>query len=278
MKNTVLELQNVNIGYATKTVVKEASAKIYEGELVGIIGCNGAGKSTFLKSLRGLLPLKSGEVLIKGKKLTDYKEKELALTIAYLQQNIELDFDYSCKEIVLTGRYAHKKWWENESKADEELANLCLEYTGTLDLADRPINELSGGQRQRVLIAKILAQQTPIIFLDEPTTGLDIVYQEEIFRFAKSLTEAGKTVLMVVHELNLASRYCNRLMLIGEGRVIADANPEQVITEENLRMSYHSRLSVDYNRETGYIEISAKPEVRDLEHKRLLLKQILART
>ena len=122
-----------------------------------------------------------------------------------MQQSVEVGFGYTGKDIVLAGRYPYMKWWKGESIADEELALKCMEYTGTRELAERPVNEVSGGQKQRILLAKVLAQQTPILFLDEPTTGLDMVYQEEIFRFSKSLTEMGKTILMVVHELNLAA-------------------------------------------------------------------------
>lgn len=275
MAQEVLELKNLCLGYGAKTIIKNVNAKISQGELVGIIGCNGAGKSTFLKSLRGLLPLQSGQVLYYGKDLHSYTDREMALQVAYLQQQVSLSFGYSCLEVVLTGRYPHKKWWQEENGKDKELALACLEYTGTLDLADRPFNELSGGQKQRVLVAKILAQQTPIVFLDEPTTGLDIVYQEEIYRFAKSLAEAGKTVLMVVHELNLAAKYCTRLMLIGESRIIADGKPSQVLTESNLRRSYHSSLSISYNKETGNVEISSKPDCKELETKRKLLYKVL---
>lgn len=270
-----LELKDLSLGYENKVVVEKLNASIKPGELVGIIGCNGAGKSTLLKSLRGLLPPKSGEVLINGRALSTYKEKELALTIAYLQQQLSLSFDYTCLEIVLTGRYPHKKWWENEDGKDEELARACLEYTGTLELAERPINELSGGQRQRVLVAKILAQETPIVFLDEPTTGLDMVYQEEIFRFAKALAEAGKTVLMVVHELNLAARYCTRLMLIGQGCLLADGEPEKVLKEEILKEAYQSSLKVSHNPETGGVEICTQPSAEELEKKQRLLEKIL---
>lgn len=275
MAQEVLELKNLCLGYGEKTILKNVNAKISQGELVGIIGCNGAGKSTFLKSLRGLLPLQSGQVLYYGKDLHSYTDREMALQVAYLQQQVSLSFGYSCLEVVLTGRYPHKKWWQEENGKDKELALACLEYTGTLDLADRPFNELSGGQKQRVLVAKILAQQTPIVFLDEPTTGLDIVYQEEIYRFAKSLAEAGKTVLMVVHELNLAAKYCTRLMLIGESRIIADGKPSQVLTESNLKRSYHSSLSISYNKETGNVEISSKPDCKELETKRKLLYKVL---
>lgn len=276
MAQKVIELKNLNIGYGTKQIVQNVNVALHAGELVGIIGCNGAGKSTLLKSIRGLLPLQSGEVTYFGKKLQDYEDKELALMVAYLQQQISLSFGYTCLEMVLAGRYPHKKWWQEENDADEELAKACLEYTGTLDLADRQFNELSGGQKQRVLVAKILAQQTPVIFLDEPTTGLDMVYQEEIFRFAKALAEKGKTVLMVVHELNLAAKYCSRVMLLGNKTILAQGSPDEVFTEENLSEAYHCRIKVDKNPLTNNLEITAVPAQESLEYKQKLLEKISA--
>ena len=241
----VLQVEKLQIGYGSRCVLKEASFSIGKGEIVGIIGCNGAGKSTLLKTIRGLLPKQGGSVSYFDKPLEEYQDKELATKIAYLQQHVELGFGYTGKDIVMAGRYPYMKWWERESEADEKLALACMAYTGTADLADRPINEVSGGQKQRILIAKVLAQQTPIIFLDEPTTGLDMVYQEEIFRFAKALAGQGKTVLMVVHELNLASKYCSRILLLGEGTLLADGAPQAVFTEELLSRAYKADICVE---------------------------------
>ena len=197
--DAVIQVEKLTIGYGTRSVLKDVSFALGKGEIVGIIGCNGAGKSTLLKTIRGMLPKQSGTVSYFGKALEAYTDKELAMKIAYLQQHVEVGFGYTGKDIVMAGRYPYMKWWERESNEDEKLALACMDYTGTVDLADRPVTEVSGGQKQRILIAKVLAQQTPIIFLDEPTTGLDMVYQEEIFRFAKALATKGKTVLMVVH-------------------------------------------------------------------------------
>ena len=173
------------------------------------------------------------------------------------------------------GRYPYMKWWKGESIADEELALKCMEYTGTRELAERPVNEVSGGQKQRILLAKVLAQQTPILFLDEPTTGLDMVYQEEIFRFSKSLTEMGKTILMVVHELNLAAKYCSRIILLGDGTVIADGKPDDVFTETVLSKAYHAPVRVIRSHNTNeIIEISTKEDSSRYQRDRELLELI----
>ena len=275
MTETIIELKNLSIGYGNKSVLQDVNAKINKGEIVGIIGCNGAGKSTLLKTIRGLLSKQSGDILYFGRNLESFAEKELAREVAYLQQSVEVGFGYTGKDIVLAGRYPYMKWWKGESIADEELALKCMEYTGTRELAERPVNEVSGGQKQRILLAKVLAQQTPILFLDEPTTGLDMVYQEEIFRFSKSLTEMGKTILMVVHELNLAAKYCSRIILLGDGTVIADGKPDDVFTETVLSKAYHAPVRVIRSHNTNeIIEISTKEDSSRYQRDRELLELI----
>ena len=274
MSEAVIQVAQLNIGYGTRCVLKEASFSIGKGEIVGIIGCNGAGKSTLLKTIRGLLPKQGDSVSYFGKPLEEYQDKELATKIAYLQQHVELGFGYTGKDIVMAGRYPYMKWWERESEADEKLALACMAYTGTADLADRPINEVSGGQKQRILIAKVLAQQTPIIFLDEPTTGLDMVYQEEIFRFAKALAGQGKTVLMVVHELNLASKYCSRILLLGEGTLLADGAPQIVFTEELLSRAYKADICVERDEVNHNLHITTRMSQEAKNREAALLQRI----
>lgn len=261
MEQEVIKVEGLGLGYGPKKVLENVSATIHEGELVGIIGCNGAGKSTFLKTIRGMLPKQAGQVYYFGKPLEDYKDKELAKKVAYLQQNVQVGFGYTAMDIVLAGRYPYKEWWQNDNEEDKLLAMKCLEYTGTADLAERPLTEMSGGQKQRILLAKVLAQQTPILFLDEPTTGLDMVYKEEIFRFAKALAEKRKTVLMVVHELDLAAKYCSRILLLGKGGMLADGKPEEVFTENLLGEAYNADIVVNKNPENGNLEITTRDTI-----------------
>ena len=266
-QETVLQIRNLTIGYEENIIISGIDAEIKTGELIGIIGRNGAGKSTLLKTIRGLLPAKKGEVLYFGQPMQAYGEKELARRVAYLQQNVETGFGYTGLDIVLTGRYPYMKWWESEKDDDKELARDCMSYTGTLDLAERPVTEVSGGQKQRILLAKVLAQQTPLLFLDEPTTGLDMVYREEIFRFARELANMGKTILMVVHELDLAAAYCSRIFLLGEGKLLADGTPGQVLTESLLSRAYEADISVEKNPKNGRLEITTRenPEAKQKE-------------
>ena len=266
-QETVLQIRDLTIGYEENIIISGIDAEIKTGELIGIIGRNGAGKSTLLKTIRGLLPAKKGEVLYFGQPMQAYGEKELARRVAYLQQNVETGFGYTGLDIVLTGRYPYMKWWESEKDEDKELARDCMSYTGTLDLAERPVTEVSGGQKQRILLAKVLAQQTPLLFLDEPTTGLDMVYREEIFRFARELANMGKTILMVVHELDLAAAYCSRIFLLGEGKLLADGTPGQVFTEHLLSRAYEADISVEKNPKNGRLEITTRenPEAKRKE-------------
>lgn len=269
---TIIQVNDVTVGYDRgERVLHDLNFSIQAGDFVGIIGKNGAGKSTLLKSMRGFLPLDKGEILLADRRVQDYSQRELARKIAYLQQQVELTFDYTVRDMVMAGRYPYKKWWQQQGYEDDRIIEACMKYTDVLDMADRPIRALSGGQRQRVLLAKVLAQQTPVLFLDEPAAGLDLFYQEQIFRFCRELSARGKTVVMVVHELNLADRYCSRLMLLKQGNVLADAAPQQVLTDELLSAGYGTAIHARRNLETGHADIyteelpltSAKRELLD---------------
>ncbi|MGM9539662.1 ABC transporter ATP-binding protein [Anaerovibrio sp.] len=275
MNNAIIQVENITAGYHEQNpILEDVSFNISRGEFVGIIGKNGAGKSTLLKSMRGFLPVWSGRVMLAAKTVGDYQERELARKIAYLQQQVELTFDYTARDIVMAGRYPYRKWWQQQSDEDRKIVAACMEYTGVLEMADKPIRALSGGQRQRVLLSKVLAQQTPVLFLDEPAAGLDLFYQEEIFRFCQELCHRGKTVVMVVHELNLAARYCSRLLLARKGRIIADDVPEKVLTRELLTAGYGVPIEAGRNPETGHADIYTVPEPMD-EAKRQLLATII---
>lgn len=274
MSEAVLRVNHLSIGYGSRCVISDASFTIGKGELVGIIGCNGAGKSTLLKTIRGMLPKQSGEVLFFDKPMEEYTDRDLAREVAYLQQQVEVGFGYTGQDIVMAGRYPYLKWWERESEDDKRLALDCMEYTGTRELAEKPVTEVSGGQKQRILLAKVLAQQTPVLFLDEPTTGLDMVYQEEIFRFARELALMGKTVLMVVHELNLAAKYCSRILLLGEGKLLADDTPERVFTGALLSRAYAADIAVSRNPLNNNLEITTRVDEASKEKDAALLKKI----
>jgi len=266
----VVEAKDISAGYMKQPVLDKVSFAINKGEIVGLIGPNGAGKSTLLKTMRGFLPVRTGFVKIYGRNVQELTTLDFACQAAYLQQYVEIAFGYKTKEIVLAGRYPHLKWWQKESAADWEIVRACMEYTGVWDLADKTMHAISGGQRQRVLLAKVLAQQTPILFLDEPTTGLDVFYQEEIFRLCQNICHVGKTVMMVVHELALAARFCSRIILVGKGGVIANGMADEVLTEKNLSQAYGVTVKVVKNPLTGNIEVFTVHEDRAVSMERLL--------
>ena len=270
LNNCVLEAKGLCAGYGEKKVVLDkVDFKAYSGEMIGLIGRNGAGKSTLLKTLRGIIPPLSGEIYLKGKSVKEYTNRDFACEVAYLQQTMEVSFGYTTREIVMAGRYPRLKWWEKEGPEDERVVDACMAYTGVDNLKDASMHAVSGGQRQRVLLAKVLAQQTPLLFLDEPATGLDVFYQEEIFRFCRELCAAGKTVLMVVHELSLAARFCTRLMLVGKNRILADGKATEVLTPANLTEAYDVPVSVVTNPLTGNMDVYTEPK-EDADRKKLL--------
>ncbi len=256
----MIRADEVYAGYNGKVILENVSFSVGEGEIVGLIGPNGAGKSTLLKTLRGILPILSGTAMLMGDDINALAAKDFARRAAYLQQHVEMTFDYTARDIVLAGRYPYLSWWSQEKAHDLAIAEACMAYTGVSDLADSPLHAMSGGQRQRVLLAKVLAQQTPVLFLDEPATGLDIIYQEEIFRFCRELCTAGKTVLLVAHELSLAARFCSRLLLIGRGTLLADGRPQEVLTDELLSQAYGAPVRVVENPLTHHAEVYTEPQ------------------
>jgi len=257
---SVLAVREVSAGYDGAAVLSRVSFSAGRGEFVGLVGPNGAGKSTLLRTLAGLLPPVAGGrdgICLMGHALSAFSPKARARCLAFLPQAADTPFLYTVREIVLSGRYPYLSWWRQESQADREAAEAAMRRTGVDALADRPYAELSGGQKQRVRLAKVLAQDTPLLLLDEPATGLDLYYQEELFSFCRSLAEAGRTVLMVVHELPLAYRFCSRVLLLGGGQVIADGVPDGVLTEGHLTRAYEHPIYRAIVPQTGHAEFYA---------------------
>ena len=271
---TVITVNDLSAGYQNKSILNNVSFSVKRGEMIGIIGPNGAGKSTLLKTIRGLLPKQKGSIVLFETDIDALSERDFARNVAYLQQHVDVSFGYTGKELVMAGRYPYLEWWQGESADDETIVRQCMEYTGVWDLADTSVEQVSGGQKQRILLAKVLAQKTPILFLDEPTTGLDIVYQEEIFRFCETLCKAGKTVIMVAHELNLAAKFCNRLLLVANGGILADGSPEEVLDAGHLSIASNVPVKVIKNPNSGGIEITTLPSRAEEERKELLIKVI----
>ncbi|MCI1824173.1 MAG: ABC transporter ATP-binding protein [Megasphaera sp.] len=255
----VLYIHALSAGYGTRTVLRNIDLTVRRGDIIGIIGPNGAGKSTLLKTIRGFLPIRRGIVELCGTPIGKLSTGTFAQQAAYLKQHESWLPGYTARDVVTTGRYPHLHWWQQESGRDRRIVDACMQYTGVLQDADRDMLTLSGGQQQRVLLAKILAQQTPLLLLDEPTAGLDAFYQEEILRLCRVLCARGRTVILVAHELALAARFCTKLILLGAGMAAAIGKPAEVLTEENLSAVYGMPIAVRQNNTTGHLDIYSAP-------------------
>ena len=240
-----LEMQNVSLGYDRKLVLRDISLKIMPGEMVGLIGPNGCGKSTIIKALSYVIHPYSGKVFIDGKELARIPRKELARLVGVVPQMPLLPNTFTAFEVVLMGRNPHLGLFQYEGPKEMAIAWEAMAKTATHTLAERRINELSGGEIQGLLIARVLTQATKAILLDEPTANLDIGRQVEILDLIKRLCrEDSLAVLVALHDLNLAAQYCDRLLLLDKGQVCAEGAPGEVITEHNIREVYGAESCV----------------------------------
>jgi iron complex transport system ATP-binding protein len=248
----MLEARAITVGYEGTPVLREISLAAAPGRFLGLVGPNGSGKSTLVRALSRVLPPQQGQVLLDGRDLYRLPAREVARRLAVVAQDNAVHFDFLVRDVVLMGRAPHLSRFGVEGSADYAIARDCMAATNTLAFADRPITALSGGERQRCMIARALAQQPQVLLLDEPTAHLDISYQIEILDLARRLTaEKGLATLVVLHDLNLASQYCDQLVLVAEGRVVAAGTPAEVVTEEHIRHAYGAEVQVRLHPATG---------------------------
>jgi len=234
-----IELQNVTLGYRHHAVLHDVIFHVGPGEMVGLIGPNGSGKSTIIRALTRIIAPSTGRILVDGRDIATVARHDLARMIGVVPQLPLLPSAFTGFEIVLMGRNPHLGLFDREGSADLEIAWRAMEMTATRDLARRSVGELSGGQIQCLLIARALAQETKAILLDEPTANLDIGRQIEILDLIKKLCrEKDLAVLAAVHDLNLASQYCDRLVLINEGTIFKQGTPSEVLTAPNIEQVY----------------------------------------
>ncbi|WP_413700434.1 ABC transporter ATP-binding protein [Psychromonas sp. KJ10-10] len=241
--SVTLQCKDLQFSFSKNPQLADINLSFQEGEFVGLIGANGAGKSTLLQLLLGLLKADSGEVLLHGENIDRIKRREIAKQLAFVPQSIELPFAFTVQQLVAMGRNPYLGAFELETKQDKILIEQAMQQTDIMHLQNRHVNTLSGGEKQRVIIARALAQQSPTILLDEPIASLDICHQLTTLQLIKSLTQSGKTAITALHDLNLATRYCDRLILIGKRQdgittILCDGTPEQVITAENLKTNF----------------------------------------
>ncbi|MFG1694611.1 ABC transporter ATP-binding protein [Nonomuraea sp. NPDC049309] len=219
-------------------VLHDVELAVPPGRIVGLVGPNGAGKSTLLRTIAGLHRPSRGRVLLAGRPVHGRRPRELARDVAYLPQDITLPFPFTAYQVTLMGRHPHLGRFARESAADHRTAQRAMAATGTAHLAGRSVARLSGGERQLVLLAKALAQDAPVLLADEPVSALDLRHQLEVLRLLRGCAGAGRTVLVVLHDLNLAARYCTELALLSGGRVIAAGPPAAVLTPDHLATAY----------------------------------------
>jgi len=256
-----LEMEKVTLGYNHHPVMEGISFRALPGELVGLIGPNGCGKSTIIKALSHVINAQSGKVLVDRRNIAAIPRKELACLIGVVPQLPLLPSTFTAFEIVLMGRNPHMGLFQSEGRRDWEMAWDAMEKTGTEELANRHINELSGGEIQCVLIARVLVQETKAILLDEPTANLDIGRQVEILDLIKQLcTDNNMTVLAALHDLNLAVQYCDRLFLINESHIHAEGTPAEVITARNIREVYGTENCVYTHPVNGLPTVLLSPD------------------
>lgn len=228
-----LRADELNLGYGEEPVVADLSVAVPTGRITVIVGANACGKSTLLRGLARLLSPQSGTVYLDGKDIHALPTKTVATQLALLPQSPTAPDGIRVADLVGRGRYPHQGWFRRWSATDDEAVAQALEATGTLDVAERPVDELSGGQRQRVWIAMALAQQTGLLLLDEPTTFLDVSHQVELLDLLTDLNRReGTTIVLVLHELNLACRYADHLIAMKNGQIIAEGPASTAVTEE----------------------------------------------
>jgi iron complex transport system ATP-binding protein len=252
---SMLELININFNYGGRRVLDSLNFSISSDEFVAIIGPNGAGKSTLMKIIDGILPA-PGQILLANKMITAYTRKQLARLIAYLPQDTEFTFAYTVDEVVRMGRYPHVKGIGYYSPTDEQVIDRVMSLLEVQDFRDRNFNELSGGERQRVLIASALAQEPKILLLDEPTAALDLHHQIAIYQILKTQQiRENLTVILVTHDINLAAQYCNRMVLLFQGKIISDGKPDEVLKFKVLQNTFGVKVYIDINPITNSIYI-----------------------
>ncbi len=263
MTELVFSARNISFAYNSTAVLHDVSADVQSGEMVGIIGPNGAGKTTFLRLLSGYLIPVSGTVELFGKGLHTYEKRALARLVATLPQTISTIFPYTAEEFILMGRYPHFDKRLGYGRAETQVVRDVMERMGISHLNGRIVSTLSEGERQKVYLAQCIAQNPKVLLLDEPVSHLDIRHQMQTLELLAGLNERGLTILMILHDLNLASEFCSRILLLSQGKVFADGAPVDTLTYQHIEEAYGTVVVVRTN------PLSGKPLVLPVAKKYL---------
>ncbi|MDD7738644.1 MAG: ABC transporter ATP-binding protein [Fusicatenibacter sp.] len=251
-----LKVKDLQYGVVDLNILNGIDAVVDNGEFVGMIGPNGCGKSTMLKCVYRALTPDGGDIELDGRSIRAFSNRELAREMSVMIQENHVEFDMTVMDMVLLGRYAHKKVFSGTDQNDREIAREALSKVGMLEYEERSFLHLSGGEKQRILIARALAQKANFIVLDEPTNHLDIKYQYQIMNV---LTKEDVTVFSSVHDLNIAAQYCDKIILLYKGKVVDYGTPEDVITEQNIRDYFGVNAQVTINPITKKVQVYYLP-------------------
>ncbi|MCX7812981.1 MAG: ABC transporter ATP-binding protein [Pseudothermotoga sp.] len=251
-----ISLSKVDFGYTDQLILKSIDLHVKKGEFVSLIGPNGSGKTTLLRLVAGLLRPISGTVTVAGIDPTRVSRKKLARIVGFVTEDLNPVYPFLVSQIVLTGRLPHKRgFFTSWDEFDLRKVREALQKVDALQYLNRNFNSLSAGEKRRVSIARILAQDTPIILFDEPTAHLDPGHAVEVVEILKRLHEEGRTILAAFHEINFAVRISDRLVVMKEGRIVADGKPEEVLTEKLLEQVYNTRFKLVVDSETGSLYV-----------------------
>lgn len=265
VSHPLLEVRDLSVAIGGHTLVQGVDLNVDAGEVVGLVGANGAGKSTLLRAATGGRAA-TGQVLIDGRDLAGYGRADLFRTVAVVQQLPEAPNTLTVQDLVLLGRHPHLGLLRRESERDREIAREAMARTGCFVFAERELGTLSGGERRRAFIARALAQEPRLLLLDEPTAGLDANAQAQILELLRELARTGVGVLVVLHDLTYAAAYCDRLVLLSHGRIVASGTPAEVIAPAHLAQVYGPHVRVFPHPETGspvVIPVRMPPQITD---------------
>ncbi|WP_031478965.1 ABC transporter ATP-binding protein [Maridesulfovibrio frigidus] len=255
----MIGVENISAGYGKRKVLSDMNLHFYEGTMTAVLGPNGSGKTTLVSSISGVLNPLSGKIKVAGKDVRDYRPRELAEIMSVLPQKVEPAFGLTVKSMVMMGRYAHGSGFFGYDDDDENICAEAIQRVGITHLTDRPVSELSGGEFQRVLMARTVSQQSKIMVLDEAASGVDVAGKIELFDMLKTLNKQGATIICVIHDLNLASLYFDRLVFLSEGKAVLDGPPAEVITKDNISNVYKTSVSIVEHPELGVPQVLFSP-------------------
>ena len=248
--------RNLTYEIQAETLLEGVDLHADRGQLVGLIGPNGAGKSTLLRAISGILNYREGTIRLDGDDLKSLSSRDIAAGLALIPQIAPYTHGFTSIELVLMGRYPHLGRFQIEGKEDDRIARDSMRLTRTEQFADRTLDTLSGGERQRVFVSRALAQQPRVLLLDEPTSNLDVFHQLKVLDLVRKLVDGGLTAVAAIHDLNMAARYCDRLVLLKGGRVLAEGSPEEVLVPETIQSAFGVRAAVYRDPMTGSLALS----------------------